>query len=246
MTTRRTGSEARLATQINQSIAMFIEGRNLFVQIGEDIRDWGAIMRAADGATIVNPAFDPDYCDLNRDNSFWSAITDDVGSVVGCVASKLVNTDDFRDDISTCSLWLGNRVDSETEPMTLLLPSHVPHIADRVAFHGGLWLHPSVRGLGLAHLIPRMARAAAERRFQADWHCGFVFGALGDAKVPVKAYGYSNCELAVDGYFPVTKKAEKLYLPWDSRDEWVAASLNWMNASVRPRDEQLVDQVAFR
>jgi hypothetical protein len=203
-------------------------------------------MRSADGATIVNPAFDPDYCDLNPGNSFWSAITDDTGSVVGCVASKLVNTEDFRDDISTCSLWLGRRVDPDAEPMSLLLPEAVPLISGRVAFHGGLWLHPKVRGLGLAHLIPRMARAAAERRFNADWHCGFVFGALGNANVPVKAYGYSHCELAVDGYFPVTQKAEKLYLPWDSREEWIAASLNWMDTSVRPRNQQLVDHVALR
>lgn len=246
MTIRHYRAEARLATQINQSIAMFLEGKNLFVRIGEDIRDWGDIMRAADGATIVNPAFDPEYCELDRENSFWSAIIDDVGNVVGCVASKLVSTDDFRNDISTCSLWLGRNTDPKEAPMDLLLPAHMPHIAGRVAFHGGLWLHPSVRGKGLAHLIPRMARAAAERRFNADWHCGFVFGVLGDAKVPVKAYGYSNCELAADGYFPVTQKHEKLYLPWDSREEWVAASLNWMNTSVRPRNQELVDQVALR
>lgn len=239
-------SEARLATQVNQSIAMFLEGRNLFVRIGEDIRDWGDIMRNADGATIVNPAFDPDYCDLDRDNSFWSAIIDEVGTVVGCVASKQVTTDDFRDDISSCSLWLGRETDPNEAPMNLLLPSHVPHIAGRVAFHGGLWLHPNVRGMGLAHLIPRMARAAAERRFSADWHCGFVFGALGDAKVPVKAYGYSNCELAADGYFPVTKQREKLYLHWDSREEWAQASIDWMSASVRPRNQEFVDQVALR
>lgn len=70
MTIRQSRSEARLATQVNQSIAMFLESRNLFVRIGEDIRDWGDIMRAADGATIVNPAYDPDYCDLDRNNSF--------------------------------------------------------------------------------------------------------------------------------------------------------------------------------
>ena len=69
---------------------------------------------------------------------------------------------------------------------------------------------------------------------------------LGDAKVPVKAYGYSNCELAADGYFPVTRKQDKLYLPWDSREEWTQASIDWMNASVRPRDQELVDHVAFR
>jgi len=246
MTIRQSRSEARLATQVNQSIAMFLESRNLFVRIGEDIRDWGDIMRAADGATIVNPAYDPDYCDLDRNNSFWSAIIDDVGNVVGCVASKLVETNDFRDDIRTCSLWLGRKTDPSEPPMQLLLPSHVPHIAGRVAFHGGLWLHPSVRGMGLAHLIPRMARAAAERRYSADWHCGFVFGVLGDAKVPVKAYGYSNCELAADGYFPVTRKQDKLYLPWDSREEWTQASIDWMHASVRPRDQELVDHVAFR
>ena len=245
MNFHQSGDEARLATQINQSIAMFLEERNLFVQIGEDIRDWGDTMRRADGATIVNPAFDPDYCDLDQGNSFWVAITDDTGAAVGCVASKKVTTHDFREDIRTCSLWLGSKVNPRCEPMNMVLPSWVPLISGKVAFHGGLWLHPSVRGLGLANLIPRMARAAAERRFRADWHCGFVFGALGEAKVPVKAYGYSNCELAVDGYFPLTNKHEKLYLPWDSREQWVSASLEWMNARVRPRDQQLIDQVAL-
>lgn len=245
MSFHRSGNETRLATQINQSIAMFLEEKNLFVQIGEDIRDWGDAMRRADGATIVNPAFDPEYCDLDQANSFWIAITDDVGTVVGCVASKKVTTTNFQEEIRTCSLWLGDRADPAREPMTLLLPSWTPRISGAVAFHGGLWLHPKVRGFGLAHLIPRMARAAAVRRFRADWDCGFVFGALGEANVPVKAYGYSNCELAVDGYFPLTDKHEKLYLPWDSREQWVAASLEWMNARVRPRHQELVDQVAL-
>lgn len=244
MTFHRPNHALKISTQLTQSIVMMLESQGLFVRVGNDIKDWGDMMRAAEERPIVNQAFDPDYCDLDSSNSFWLAITDQHDTTLGCIAAKKLTTTNLAQEIRAGSIWLGRTTDPNNLA-DVALPATVPLISGTVAFHGGFWLDPNIRGLGLARLVPRMARAIGMRRFGADWNCGFVFAALGEAGVPKKAYGYSHCELAVDGWYPPMNRHDKLYLPWESRAEWVEASINWMHARVDPGNQQFVHDVAF-
>ena len=41
-------------------------------------------------------------------------------------------------------------------------------ISGRVGFSGAAWVHPDVRGLGLSHILPRIAKALALTRWNVD------------------------------------------------------------------------------
>lgn len=244
MTFQRSSQVGRVAIQISQAIALLLEEMDLFVQFGEDIRDWGDAMRGAEAIRVLNPAFDPDYCALDRTNSHWVAIVNSSGDVMGCIASKMMRTNDYvKEVLGTGALWHGRRPNPDWR-INLVRADAVPMISGSVAYHGGFWLHPSLRGHGLARLVPRMSRAMAVTRYRADWDCGLVFEPLGLADVPCKAYGYTNCELIIDGWVPLTNLPEKLYLPWESRFEWTRASIDWMKARIRPSNHQFIDGAA--
>ena len=208
----------QLASQVGQI--------GLRVRIRHDFNEWVHVLSHAPGTTAVSPAFDPDYCDL--DDGFWLELTDGSEWPIGTITAKLV-LGDFLQLVGSGELWYGRR----TEPrhaMPLLERRSMPPLRGRIAYFGGLWLHPDYRGQGLVSTMPRLVRAMARRKWGADWHCGGVLKPLAERNLPLRYYGYAQMAQVTDTqFFPVTGKVESWFVPWESPEEWAATSERYLN-----------------
>ena len=207
-------------------LASQVGRQGLRVRVKDDFGEWAHVLRNAPETTAVSPAFDPAYCDL--DNGFWLELSDGSEWPVGTITAKLV-PGDFLQLVSSGELWYGRR----TEPrhaMTLLNADALPVLRGRIAYFGGLWLHPDYRGQGLVGIMPRLVRAMARRKWAADWHCGGVLKPLADRNLPLRHYGYARMvQVTEQQFFPVTGKQESWYVPWEAPEEWAASSERYLN-----------------
>lgn len=212
--------------------AVIAHGRDRALELGlaiereTDFRAWVRALGEAPGITAVSQAFDPDYCDLQQ--ACWLRLHDG-RQLLGTIAGKRL-IGDYLALQRSGALWFGRRA-GEFEPLALDFPDTVPDIRGRVGYFGALWLHPEIRGAGLAGVMARMMRAQAMRAWDLDWLCGGVLEGLARAKVPTRVYGYAHCErISATIRFPVTGTDEVLYMPWESRREWLASSQDYIAA----------------
>lgn len=215
-----------IADDICILLASLVGRAGLQVRLKQDFAEWVDVLNHAPGTTAVSPAFDPDYCDLT--DGFWLELSDGSPWPVGTITAKLV-LGDFMQLVASGELWYGHR----TEPrhaMPLINVASLPRLRGRIAYFGGLWLHPDYRGHGLVSVMPRLVRAMARRKWAADWHCGGVLKPLADRSLPLRYYGYAQMVQVTDqAFFPVTGKRESWYVPWESPQEWAATSERYLN-----------------
>ncbi|WP_157089232.1 GNAT family N-acetyltransferase [Oceanibaculum pacificum] len=206
---------------IQRVISVYLEELDrlgLALTVETDMSGWATVMRSAPQMSAVNPTFDPSQSHLHPGNSFWLRVT--YGSeTIACIANRLFITEDYLNLKRSLRLWYDLKPVLIREPLNVVIGDHVPHISGRVGHHGGLWVHPSWRGNGLAGFLPRLTRALSMRHFDVDWHCGIALKAIADRGLPLKAYGYPHMDLCVQGFFPVTGKHEDIYMGWITRPE---------------------------
>ena len=195
-----------------------LDRMGLELTVETDMAGWADVMRSAPKMSVLNPAFDPEESHLHTGNSFWLRVSYEE-QTVACIANRLYVTDDYIGLKRSLRLWYDRKPVLISEPLNVVIPEHVPHISGRVGHHGGLWVHPDWRGIGLAGTLPRLTRALSMRHFDVDWHCGTVFKPLAERGLPSKAYGYPHVDICIDGYFPVTGQHETIYMGWITRPE---------------------------
>ena len=143
-----------------------------------------------------NPLFDPDCNGINAANAFWILGVDAAGDVVltqaarhydwrqTSLAAELVSLRLFFDDRSIQRLP-GERF--------LIGGETADTIRGHVVFSGGLWIRPDYRGRDLPRLLPRLSRALALTRWDADYTISLVRTALIERGI-AERYGYSRVE----------------------------------------------------
>ncbi|MEQ9643382.1 MAG: hypothetical protein RIM84_25400 [Alphaproteobacteria bacterium] len=220
-----------------------LERDGFYVTVSSDMNAWVSMMEAAPAIRVVNPTFDPAHSQLDASNSFWVRVTDMADNPVACIANRLFDTDDYLGLIRNWRLWYDRGL-KEVRPLNIVLPDTVPFVAGRIGHHGGLWVHPGHRKRGLSFVLPRLTRALSLANFRPDWHCGMVFGDLGDSGLPKWGYGYTNMELCIDGYFPVTGRDERVYMTYISRADMLDQTRGDLDLLELHPDQQLVDVVA--
>jgi hypothetical protein len=130
--------------------------------------------------------------------------------------------------------------------MDLLDDAALPTLRGRIAYFGGLWLHPDYRGYGMATLMPRLIRAMARRKWRADWHCGGVLKPLAERNLPIKNYGYAHMAQVTEAqYFPVMGREESWFVPWESPAEWAETTARYIADSEHMAETAHLQQVAI-
>ena len=136
-----------LQAYVDKVVAAFDEAGLAFTVEG-DLREWAETMRAAPSITAVSPSFDPDHSWLTPANSFWVCLRDGSGQVIGCICSRLFETDDMMQIIRSYRLFFDRKPVLDLRPLRLVAPDDVPIISGRIGYTGGYWLHPDWRGRG--------------------------------------------------------------------------------------------------
>lgn len=233
-----------LAQQLVRSFINMLKEDGYFVTISSALEDWVALMNAAPKISVINPTFDPRVSDLSAQNSFWLRVTDQTDTPVACIANRLFVTDDYVEVIRSWRLWYDRGL-TAIRPLNIVLPDDLPFIDGRIGHHGGLWVHPDHRKRGLSFVLPRLTRALSLVRFRPDWHCGMVFAALGDSRLPLANYGYPHMVPCIEGYFPVTDRPERVYMTYISQEEMLDQTRGDLDLLELHPDKKAVDVMAI-
>jgi GNAT superfamily N-acetyltransferase len=169
-----------------------------------------AALRGAVVPPWVYPSFDPRLSELHSD-AHWIRVANQFGDTLGMLASRVFRTADFYELMRDETLWF-----REPPPgagtRCVVSGENLPRISGVVAHAGALWVHPSWRKRGLSTLIPLFNRAMLLRNFAIDHQTALVFEGMAASGLPRNGYGFPRVEKVIEGFFPPTGKAERVYL----------------------------------
>jgi hypothetical protein len=155
--------------------------------------------------------FNPEYCELTPENSYWIAGEDEHGEMVMTQAGRVYDwpTTTLEDELRL--MFFGGRDFGQVCRVT----TDAARSITGVVFYGGaLWLRPDFRKRLLAGLPGRVGRAYAAARWPVDWAISFMAPALA-AKGHAARCGYQHTDYGVQ--FPGS--------PWGDLD-FVLTSLS--------------------
>jgi hypothetical protein len=216
---RRLESQAEILQRFIDYAWEWLDRGNYTLSIDTEMGRWAAVMRDVAKNSLVNPAFDPCNSRLSPDNAFWLDVR--AGSAtIATSAARVLATEDLFEKMRDMSLWYAR---PPADPPLSLSPTRpLPNIAGCVGHEGGLWVRPDHRKRGLSALLPHLNRALCLRQWDVDWQTGITHGPLTESGLVERAYGFPHIVRCFDGYLPITRKIERLYLVYMSREELLA------------------------
>jgi|GEM_PF-2772474 len=158
-----------------------------------------------------NPTFDPACRDLSPE-SYWLRVATNAGQVIGTIATTTFRGH-FAEAIGDGSLWYR----STQLPADWSQMAPVRTISRRIDGHwthdGAGWVDPAWRDNRIAFHMQSLIRAQFLRQRAANFVTAICFHAIARRSVPAKSYGYPEhgAELVIDGYFPISGRAESMY-----------------------------------
>lgn len=195
----------------------WLEEQRFTLTIDTDMSAWADFLSEAPANPLVNPTFDPRFSRLSPDNSFWLDIR--FGSqTVATSTARLFVTDDYLSLKRSMKLWY----DKPTEELAIAEDVDMPVLDGRIGHEGGLWVHPDHRKRGLSVILPHLNRALCFREWSIDWQTGATSHGIAKSRLPERAYGFPHVVPCFEGYFPVLRRLERLYITYMSRGELVA------------------------
>lgn len=134
---------------------------------------------------------DVDFCALPPERAFWIEGLDDDGRLALTHAARLFewHGTDLEAEGRASRIFY-DRPQRPGGDLTLEQPMPV-RVAGRVAYVGGLWIRPDLRGRGLGRIMPRVGRSWAYLRWQPDYLFSHVVDRLLDAGMQ-SVYGYPH------------------------------------------------------
>jgi hypothetical protein len=145
------------------------------------------------------PMFNPNHCDLSRDNAFWIEGVDEAGDTAVIHASRLYDhgARSVADDLRSLRMFYDDPSPHHAAGahVEVSAPSAY-HLCGRVAFAGALWVRPDCRRLGFSKFVPRLTRGFALTQWNAPAYWGAVEPALNEIGI-TRAYGSWHVE---DGF----------------------------------------------
>ena len=163
-----------------------------------------------------------DFCLIGRDAT---------GKVVATHATRVFGIPDstFKDLAEGMDLFYSDpaRMQLPSESCQITAP-FAKQISGQVYFGGAAWYHPSFRGKGVGHIIPRISRAVALAHSSIDWVAGIMSDGVIRGGLAQRS-GYRNIERAVEFQNQYTGQL-KGALTWMSRDELIDDLIEATNA----------------
>jgi GNAT superfamily N-acetyltransferase len=213
-----TERELAIVQQGVDALTRTIAELGLTLLIERDFRGLAAFLQAR--GSFVNPSFDPDLSRLGwRD--FWVHLLDPGGRSIACSAEKVIETDDFMEEVATGTIWYASGFAGRGGPERIEVLPVSAHLAGAISHSGSTWVDRAWRGQGLAMLMTRLSRALSFRNHGVVANTGFVRHSLYLTPVPTESYGYVHVERCLDGFFPPQNGPEVLYLCWITDREFV-------------------------
>lgn len=214
------------------------------VTVESDLHGWVEFMSRDNPPSAINAAFNPEFHRFDTDNSFWVSVRRRSDSeIIACICDRLIETDDFMEEQRSMRLWYNDSEALGVEPLQIAQSLDAyPDVFGKIGHHGGLWVDKTERHNGLAWLLVRAIRAMTLQRWpDTAWHCGTSLQGVAARNLPNNTYGYTRCDLLVDGWFEPAHSDQKVFMTSISQAEMLKQigsdlSLIEMNPQQQVRD----------
>jgi hypothetical protein len=137
--------------------------------------------------------FNPEYSDLQPENSYWISGEDDHGEIVVTQAGRVYYWPNTTLEQEARLMFYGGR----DEGQRCVVTADDAKLISGVVFYGGsVWVRPDFRGRRLSELLPRLGRAYALARWPVDWGISFVAPILVEKGIAA-GYGYKHSSYSI-------------------------------------------------
>lgn len=190
----------------------------LTIETGDDFRKWAGYMEGVPDPLGVSATFDPERSAIMPGTAFWIAIKDGDDNVAACHAHRILETDDFTEEIRTWRLF--SRVPRlDWQPVHIHEEARTVGISGTIGFGGGLWVHPDWRGEMISGTLSRFSRNLSLRHFGIDWYVGLMVDRPGFDHLGLSVFGLAHNVPLMSGLYPGRNKHLDIQVLYISRDE---------------------------
>jgi hypothetical protein len=141
---------------------------------------------------LVN-MFNPAYCDLSPENSYWISGETDRGEIVLTQAGRIYYWPETSLAEEARAMFYAGRDEGQACKVTATAADHI----SGVVFCGGShWIRQDFRGQRLSHLLAPLGRAYAMSRWPVDWGIALVAPVLVEKGVST-GYGYKHASHSI-------------------------------------------------
>jgi len=191
------------------------------VSINDNLGNWVDFYLEQNPNGCINAAADPQYHDLNSENSFWLGVHKrGTRDTVACIAERMIYSENFVQDQQNMVIWYGKEAPNKPHLDLALERDQYPDARGLIGHPAGLWVAKTDRHNGLAWMLQRLARAYALVRWpEVGWQCGNTLEPVAARGLPINTYGYTRSDLLVDGWFEPTHLNQKVFMTSISASE---------------------------
>ena len=163
-------------------------GLDVFVE--SNFREYMRLRREMSPATVHNPSYDPDYCDLNLHNSFWLRAVDPQGRTVCTMAQRVIDTECFLDDLRSMRLWHDRDRTDLKGYIDVIDCAGAEQLSGRIGHSGGLYIDPAWRKKNVSGLLDHLSRGLLLKNFWFDHITAVMMKELAATGIGVRQYGW--------------------------------------------------------
>jgi hypothetical protein len=146
---------------------------------------------------LVN-MFNPAYCDLSPENSYWISGENDQGEIVLAQAGRIYYWPDTSLAKEAHAMFYAGRHEGHTCKVTAPAAGRISGV---VFCAGSHWIREEFRGRRLSRLLARLGRAYAMSRWPVDWGIALVAPVLVEKGVSA-GYGYKHASRSI--FYPAS------------------------------------------
>jgi hypothetical protein len=140
--------------------------------------------------------FNPEYCDLSAENSYWISGEDDRGEVILTQAGRVFYWPETTLESEARLMFYGGH---NVGQRCLVTAAAAKLITGVVFCAGSHWIRPDFRGNRFSQLLGRLGRAYAVSRWPVHWAIALITPALVEKGIAT-GYGYRHESRSV--FFP--------------------------------------------
>jgi len=146
---------------------------------------------------LVN-MYNPAYCDLSPENSYWISGENEDGDIVLTQAGRIYYWPETSLAEEARSMFYADHDEGHFCNVTAPAAGRIGGV---VFCAGSHWIRPDFRGRQLSHLLARLGRAYAMSRWPVDWAIALVAPVL-VAKGVSAGYGYKHASHSI--FYPAS------------------------------------------
>ncbi len=226
------GSIRDLLGRVQVNIGRHLLLNDLVATIETDFEEYGRIVDEAPSWHDKRLApTDPDHNTLTAKNAFWICVRDDKGRVVSCNSQRIWKKSRFVDLVNSGQLLYDGTKDVGQDNLHIFTEG-LGHIEGNIAFLGGGWVHPDIRGKAISTMTINLSQAKLLQDFDVDYCFSIVRADFVEKGVALRTYRYYHMDFGATLWRSNSGERMDLWVLHNSRADMLRELTLWMAAPI--------------